>query len=305
MTTSELRAVAVDRYNVPTLVASRPQRPIGDLTEHVTLTIGDKKLDALRSGNRVVLTATQHPPRPAPPDPGGVLTKRSYVTVDQLQRGPGRGRVGSKDCSNKPINLDSSGGGGLQFCDLVGAALANAELSRTDASSDMHLVDLTGADLRAAGLGGVVLDGASFGGVDASGSLLDHATATAASAPELSIRSTRLDSPSFFVADLPGASFEGSRISEASFAAANLHEASFQGPRTRLTEVDLAYSELEDADLRSLTTTLTSLFLSDLRDTTMKGGEFGKDREQRWPPGSGILCRTTMPDGDVNDRDCP
>ena len=93
----------------------------------------------MRPGNRVVLTATQHPPLP---DRRRAQTNGSYVTVDTLQVGPGRGRVGSRDCSDLLLSVRPAAGATYDFCDLAGAVLTQATLA-----GPMREADLTGADL--------------------------------------------------------------------------------------------------------------------------------------------------------------
>ena len=70
-------------------------------------TLGPRLLAALNRGNRVVLTATQHPPLPSRVSE---QTTGSYVTVRTLQAGPGRGRVGSRDCSDLVLSATVYGG---------------------------------------------------------------------------------------------------------------------------------------------------------------------------------------------------
>ena len=68
MVQGELRAVAIDAGSgLPTLLAkAHSELKADDPSERVTLEIDRAKLDAIGDGNRVVLTATQHPPRPDP-----------------------------------------------------------------------------------------------------------------------------------------------------------------------------------------------------------------------------------------------
>jgi hypothetical protein len=43
----------------------------------------------------------------------------------------------------------------------------------------------------------------------------------------------------------------------------------------------------------------------DLKQANLRGSSWVDDEEHRYPPLTGWLCHTTMPDGSVNDRDCP
>jgi uncharacterized protein YjbI with pentapeptide repeats len=302
MRVGEVRAVAVDADGgVPTILgeASHPV-PEGGGSNRINFVITDPKaLEALADGNRVVVTATQRPPHPEPPEAGDELTERSYVTVDQLQAGPGRGRVGSVDCSDRPI-APTADPTALRFCDLVGASLGDADL----AGADLRMADLTGSDLRGAGLASTLLDGSHLGGVPASGARLDSASLIDVSAPRLEIRSTLISGATFFASVLDRASFDGSTIATTSFATSALgRRASFAGAELRRT--DLGFAGLDRGDLSGVEATKTSLFLADLTDATLLDSSWGEDEEGRDPPRSAMLCRTTLENGHISDRDCP
>jgi uncharacterized protein YjbI with pentapeptide repeats len=301
MRVGEIRAVAVNGDDGTPTVLGEKSNPISrdDPKQPIEFAITDPhKLRALRDGNRVVVTATQHPPHPEPPAAGDELTKRSYATVDQLQAGPGRGRVGSADCSDQPI-APSTGPGALRFCDLVGSALADADLG----SLDMRMNDLTAADLRGANLSGTTFDGSRLAGARANGARMDSASLLAIRAPRLVIRATLISSATFFASALQGARFDDSTISKTSFATAGLGGgSSFAG--TQLDHVDLAYAGLHSGDLTKANATKTSLFLADLTDADLRGSVWGNDEEGRYPPRSALLCHTRLPSGDTSDRDC-
>ena len=219
MRIGEVRAVAIDADSgLPTILGETSKRiSATDPSDRISFDIDKGKLDALRNDNRVVVTATQHPSHPEPPDSGDDTTERSYVALDQLQSGPGRGRVGSVDCADRPIG-PQAGVGALRFCDLVGAALGDADLS----NSDMRMGDLTAVDLRGANLSGTKLDGSRLAGARASDSRLDSASLIDVRAPELVIRSTVINRATFFASALRGARFDGSNLFQTSFGAAGL-----------------------------------------------------------------------------------
>jgi uncharacterized protein YjbI with pentapeptide repeats len=302
MLVGEIRAVAVDSGNgLPILLGRRTVTiSVDQPNTPFSFEIASKRLPSLRRGNRVVVTATQHPEHPEPPSKGDT-TKRSYVTVKQLQKGPIPGRVGSVDCSDQALVPGSTA---LQFCDLVGAALADADLS----GGDLRMDDLTGADLRAAGLSGAMLDGARLAGVPASGAQLDSAEMIALYAPRLEVRETSITGARFDGSAMNAASFAGSAMSDTRFTAAQARGVSFAN--TELDNVDLAYANLTDGDLSHARAQHedqpTSLFLAELRNADLRGSFWVLDKpERRYPPTTGWLCHTTMPDGSVNDRDCP
>ncbi|HEY1591439.1 MAG TPA: pentapeptide repeat-containing protein [Solirubrobacteraceae bacterium] len=303
MRVGEIRAVAVDAgTGLPTGLGSKNVTiPIDRPTTKFSFEIAANRLASLRQGNRVVVTATQHPAHPDPPSRGDT-TKRSYVTVDQLQKGPIRGRVGSVDCSDRGL-VPAAQAGSLRFCDLVGAALADADLS----GSDLRMDDLTGADLRAADLSGSLVDGGRLAGVAAALAQFDSAHAIDAYAPKLQMPSTPISGAIFDGATLNASSFAGSTLTDTRFAAAQASGASFAG--SELFQVDLAYSDLAGANLSRARASRedrpTSLFLAELRKANLRDSKWVLDEERRYPPTSGWLCRTTMPDGAIDNRDCP
>jgi len=79
-------------------------------------------------------------------------------------------------------------------------------------------------------------------------------------------------------ADLTGADLEKARLDEANLSGANLTD-------TNLTEVTMY-----KADLRGANLTGANMTFADLEDALLEGA---------------IFCRTTMPDGTVNNEGCP
>jgi uncharacterized protein YjbI with pentapeptide repeats len=300
MRVGDLRAVAVDaRTTVPTLLAERTSSlSESAAAEDVTFTILDRgKLVAMHPGNRVVLTATQHPP-PSQTVPG--TTRRSYVTVAQLSRGPSRGRVGSANCSSTPIGTEA-GPTGLRFCDLVGAVLEGAVLS----GQDMRMADLTGGVAVRAGLSGTTFDGGRLSGVDASQAQLASASMVAVTAPRLVIRGTHVPKVNFLSSSLDGSRFDGSTLDDSPFTFARLNGgASFAD--TTLVHVDFAYARLRGASFERAQTTgeqRTSFFMANLEDANLRKAVINPS-EERETFEFAILCRTLMPLGLINNRDC-
>jgi uncharacterized protein YjbI with pentapeptide repeats len=303
LSVGDLRLLAVDaKTDVPTPLGSQTIRGVpATSTYEVTIT-KEALLDAMRPGNRVVLTATQRPP---PPEAKTARTKGSYVAVDTLQVGPGRGRVGSRDCSGLPLTSEPEAGTSYAFCDLVGAVLPQASLA-----GPMQDVDLTGADLTNASLGGVTFDGSAMGGATVSGAELGGASLIAVKAPRLNARKTRIDNVQLRADDLDDANFEASVIGETTFAAstlrrANFHEADFLHDDLALT--DLAGARLDGVDAgMPEDENPNSLFLADLSGATLADSTWADDEEGNRPWTWATLCRTAMPPGvDGGDRDCP
>jgi uncharacterized protein YjbI with pentapeptide repeats len=300
MTVGDLRAVAVDAdTTVPTLLAKTTENlKLGEETRTETFTItGRDKLEAIRDGNRVVLTATQHAPVPDPPVVGSLDT--AFATVDQLQAGPRRGRVGSADCSDRPIGTQA-GATGLLYCDLVGASLTALDLSNLD----MHMVDFTGGVLRYTGLSQSIVSGGRISGVDASGAMFDHTEAVAVTAPRLTARDTYFSLGTFLSSTLSGADFAGSTFVGTSLDNVMADQrSSFEG--TTLGSVDLAFAKLRTANFEGATLDATSMYFANLTEATLRRAAIGETQEHGSPLEFATLCRTVMPPGLINNRDCP
>jgi uncharacterized protein YjbI with pentapeptide repeats len=305
LTAGDIRVVAVDALTgTTTSIATVALRSL-PATSHFTRTIRDPAaLVALRRGNRVVLTASQHPLRTdADPSP----TTASYVTVDTLQAGPGRGRVGSRDCSDVPISPGGGGALGYVFCDLVGAVLAHAELAGTL----MIDADLSGADLRYAQVMGVRLDGAALGSVTAGHSRFSNVFMVQAFARGLSLPDSTITDGQMRAATLDGADFTGSRIASTTFATTSLRRSRFTG--ATFDGVDLGYARLALSQLDHVIAYATptsrlrpnSLFMADLTGATLEGHDWQVDEDGNIPWAWSTLCGTTMPPGTVENRDCP
>lgn len=309
VTAGDLRAVAIDgSTGLPTTIDAVTIAADLPPTTRYAATITDPRLlAALDRGNRVVLTATQHPPRPSP---STVKTVGSYVTVDTLAPGPGRGRVGSRDCSDVVLSATTPSPGGYDLCDLPGAVLTQAGLS-----GPMHKADLTGAELGNAGLNGIIFDGAAMGGANLKGADFSGDSMIETFAPGLNMPKTLIRGAQLRAASLDGANFLGATISETTFAAAPLRRATFTD--ALFDKVDLGYADLAGAHLERVGATSddptrsrrSSLFLSDLTGANLKGGDWDDDEAGDRPWKWATLCNTVMPNDpgpdNTSDRDCP
>lgn len=307
MSAGNVRALAIDgSTGRPTLVGSVSISRDLPKTTSYNATITDRGLlAALNRGNRVVLTATQRPPLPSRTSD---RTTGSYVTVDTLQPGPGRGRVGSRDCSDVVLSATTPAAGGYDFCDLPGAVLTQAGLS-----GPMHKADLTGAKLGGAGLDGMVFDGAAMGGVLATGADFNGVSMIQAFAPRLTMLKTLIRDARLRAASLDDADFTGATISETTFATAPLRRATFSG--ATFDKVDLGFARLAKAKLDRVGAMSSdphrgrrsSLFLADLTGATLKGSEWDDDEAGDRPWQWATLCDTILPADAVasGDRDCP
>lgn len=304
MTAGDVRAVAIDaRTGVPTRLGSLTIAGGLPATSRFEAEVTDPDdLAALARGNRVVVTATQHPPLPRSGQTNG-----SYVTVDTVQPGPGRGRVGSRDCSDLLLGVPAPAVGGYNFCDLAGAVLTRAKLSGA-----IREVDLSGASLDRAELNGAILDAGALGGADLTGAELEKVSLIGASAPRVKLPRTALRQSQWRAADLDEANLSGDTISDSTFAASSLRRADL-GDAT-LGKVDLAYTDLTAAHLGGVEAAGTdggrprrsSLFLADLTGADLSGSRWNDDESGERPWTWATLCATTLPaDATVSgNRDC-
>jgi hypothetical protein len=297
MVVGDLRAVAVDAgTTVPTLLgtATETLQP-GQEARTETFKIDKDKRDALSKGNRVVVTATQHPPVPFPTVAASV--DKAYVTVGEIQAGPKRGRVGRDDCSDRSIGTEP-GVQGLLYCDLVGASLTALNLS----GQDMRMSDFTGGVLRYAGLSGAKVSGGRLSGVDASRMKWSSTEAVGVTAPRFVAQKTRFDLGTFLSSTLDGADFSDSTFNETSFDNVTMGKGSFNG--ATIEHVDLAFARLRGADLGDATIDTTSMYFANLAGATLLGATIGETLEHDSPLRYATLCRTVMPRGLINNRDC-
>ncbi len=299
MGSGDLRLIAVNRSTgIPTVLDTQSYNNVSQPTDYA-ITIDDReKLAAMTPGNRIVLTATQHAPRPRSGNPTG----RSYVTVDVLQRGPGLGQVGSLDCSRVALTVDSARA--LDYCDLTGAMLDNAGLY----ARSMRKVDLTGASVQNAQLGELFLDGSRLGGVDASGAALTNVWAFDAWAPRFDLSGGSAAGSPLFMRNLDGANFNDTTLSDSPLVAASLRRATFL--RATLIHPDLAYTDLFNAQFSRVDASQghPSLFLANLTQADMTGSTWSLDEGDENPWQWATLCRTDLPNvsyGISGDRDCP
>jgi uncharacterized protein YjbI with pentapeptide repeats len=305
MVAGDLRVVAVDgTTGKPTLIAKRSIMPL-PATTHVDVTVtgktaqGRRRLAAMQPGNRIVLTATQHPPFAR----AGGFTDRSYVTVATLQRGRSRGRVGRYDCSRVALVPDSTRLSGLDFCDLTGATLNTAALGPTT----MRDADLTGATIERGRLDGLNLDGAALAGVEATGATVVGGRMLAASAPGLTLSDASVTGTLMQARNLSDASFARTDLNDTvRFATATMLRATFDD--ATLDHTDLGFANLMGASLKRVRATESTLFLADLTHASLADSTWTDDEEGELPWLWATLCDTTMPPrsgGIGGNRDCP
>jgi uncharacterized protein YjbI with pentapeptide repeats len=247
-------------------------------------------LRAIRTGNRVVLTASQHAHSPSPE----LKTPRTYVTVRQLQAGAPR-RVGLRDCAGQPIVAHAD----LTSCDLVAASLVRAQVGSGDTRTELMKADLTGADLRDADLSHVDLAGGRVNGANATHATIFFLSLAKADGVGFIAPDTRIDSSDFFDARLIGARFAGASFVGTSLGRSVFDHADFSG--ATIAGAFMQVADLHDANLRRATLTGDDLYFADLTQAKLLGASMDTSPATlMWT----ILCRTELPDGTIETRDC-
>jgi uncharacterized protein YjbI with pentapeptide repeats len=175
----------------------------------------------------------------------------------------------------------------LSGADLRGANLHRANFGGAGGSN------LSGADLRQADLSGAYLQAANLSGADLSGANL-----SATRLPWANLSGAKLSEN----ANLFGANLLGADLSGADLSGADL------GGNADLSEANLTGAKLSGASLRKADLYRANLTGADLSGADLRGADLTRANLIR---ASGVnltgvrrLCRTTMPNGTPNNKDC-
>lgn len=299
MTSGDLRLVAVDAATGIATVLHTKSYDVATAPSDYEVAIDDRAaLAAMGRGSRIVLTATQHQPRPR----SGGTTTRSYVTVSVLQRGPGLGRIGSLDCSRLALTSDSTRA--LDFCDLTGAMLDAAALR----NRFMREADLSGATFRSSALTALTLDGSRLGSLQGAGATVTNVSLFDSWAPRMDLSASVIAGSRMFARTLDGTDFTRAKLVDTQLVATSLRRATFTN--ATLVHPDIAYTDLLSARMDGVdaSTSHPSLFLANLTGADMSGSRWNVDESSDDPPTWATLCGTKVPSttrGISGDRDCP
>lgn len=303
LTVGELRVLAINATTkLPTLVARKHVSPLkpGPPVKY-SFTVTDQKLiKAMAVGNRVVITATQHPyifP--------GTPTQTSYVTVHELQKGPSRGPVGQLDCSSRPISAPPNGQtADYSNCDFTGARLSSAQIGFSGGGRALlEQCDLTGVLLDQAILFNVSMAGSWLAGTKLTGSQFQESSAAGSFAPKLMDPNSHLIGDNFAGATLQDANFSGSTLDGTTFVDARMQGALF--PKATLAGDEFNFANLSGANLQGLVQNpgANEWFMVNFSSANLLNAQFpALSNTQFWR--KVILCKTVLPDGTVNNRDC-
>jgi uncharacterized protein YjbI with pentapeptide repeats len=177
--------------------------------------------------------------------------------------------------------------------------LSGAELSGVNLNgANLIRVNLSGANLN-----GVYLIGADLSGADLREANLNSATLTGADLSGADLREADLSGADLREADLSGADLTDANLNRVYLIGTNLRKAilfSANLSRAYLHDADLSGANLSGADLDGADLIKTNLSGVDLREANLRGAaldEADLEDTEFW--------NTIMPDGTVNNRDCP
>jgi len=154
-------------------------------------------------------------------------------------------------------------------------------------------VDLHAADLRGANLRGANLRGANLIEADLRGANLIEADLRGANLRGANLsRAGELGGANLHRADLGGANLSRAGLIGAALSRANLREADLR--EANLNGADLRLADLREADLSEANLVGANLARANLKGANLTGAD----------PRGAKFCRTAMPDGSINDRDC-
>lgn len=148
-------------------------------------------------------------------------------------------------------------------------SLRNSNLSKADlAGTSLRRADLSGAKLIGADLAGAYLTEADLSGAHLEVANLVEADLELANLTGAYLNGVNLTEAELYRAELGGADLTGAYLNKAELSETNFSRANLT--RANLTRANLTRANLDFADLQSVT-----------------------------------FCRTTMPNGKINNRDCP
>ena len=307
MIQGDLRLVAVsEQGHLPSLLGKQRFDLTKQLTADVSFKVDNDAAAAMRKGNRVVLTASQHAQAF-----GSTRSDRTYVTVAEVQSfGSNQPNIGRKDCSAIAVVT----GAMLRYCDFVGAHFDGALVSIHDAESHdckgggeatcMMFADLTGASGVGSDFSGVSIAGGRINGMDLSKAKLDNLSLAGADAIELIAVGAKSDADgedsggNFYKTNFTGADLRNTVFHGISIERARLNGAKLQGADWQSIGRGAVFRE---ADLTGMKLGESKLDFSDFQDAKLTGASL-RDDQLLWA----LLCRTALPAGSQLDasRDC-
>ncbi len=111
---------------------------------------------------------------------------------------------------------------------------------------------------------------------------------------------------------LPGADFTGSDLTDADLSQTELSGAGFNNANlsgVNLSDANAAYADFTAADLRHADLSRANFYSADMREAVLShanldGANFTRAHRAGITAVGAFVCKTTMPDGHVEHRDC-
>jgi uncharacterized protein YjbI with pentapeptide repeats len=176
---------------------------------------------------------------------------------------------------------------------LSGANLTEANLTEANLSG----ANLSGAILRRAFLREANLAGADLTGANLNSALLVKANLRLADLSGADLSGADRSAVNAFQANLSGAVLSGANLTDAGLREANLTGADLSG--ANLTDANLRFANLVGAVLTRANLSRANLGGVDLGRANLSGANLSGANLT-----DALFCRTTMPDGSINNRDC-
>jgi uncharacterized protein YjbI with pentapeptide repeats len=303
LSNGDVRVVALSaRERRATLLAKSSTKAPLPQVEHVAYRIPRRFASAITSGNRVVLTATQHQFNPSPV----VKSPRVFVTVAEVQPPRTRDHIGRSDCSDREIHAD----GDYIGCDLVGAWLERTQVSRGPKRTDYERADLSGSTMAEADLTRANFAGGRVNGADARGATFDNTSMAQTQALELDASGAQMSISS---SDFPNARFVDANFRDATFLGTSFIHATLDGAHMEgvkliaadMTTVSARGTHFDRAVFGPPPSLTPSLYFADLAGADFTGAAFPFSSDPDGPDLKwSLLCATVLPNRKKSDRDC-
>ena len=193
----------------------------------------------------------------------------------------------------------------LAWSDLQQADLRNTNLNEADLkAANLEGVNFEGANLENANLENVSLNGAQLHGANLKNADLDQALMWGVELEGLQLETVqRLEGIQLGEVNLDRLNLQGVDLEGANLNRASLRETELAG--ANLEAISLMNSNLKNANLENVNLENANLTNTDLADSNLQGATLRGAKSEGINLRGATLCNTTMPDGTVENQDCP